>query len=265
MTLNCKTINLKRGSTGNAVRELQTLLKKLNLYGGKTDGEYGQLTEQAVQTFQKQKKLAVDGWVGPVTCKHLNDAVGQTQSYYSQGIYHSGPHWVGQGCNKKGQCTGYYCAVCCIRQQLAKQDIDNYTQQTLAGYAGTTSAGTSHWGIETALQVVAKKEGIKISVGWKNFSELGSTMKERFEALGKLIANPSKGVILHTLYKNRYGHYETVQEVNTNNNHCLILNSLGNRCGGSSYCGWNESRSYTELARNLAGISQKSVCIITFS
>lgn len=262
--MDCTNINLKRGSNGTKVKEMQTLLTQIKYYDGRIDGDFGSYTDSCFRNFQKKNGLSVDGVFGPVSCKKLNSLTVNKDSYYRNGIYHSGPHWVGNGCNKKGQCTGYFCALCALRQQLCKQGIDKYTQGMLAGYAGTTTAGTSHLGIETAVATVARKEGIKIKVEWKNFSDLGSTVKERFRALGELLKEPKKGVILHTLYKNRFGHYETVQEINTNNANTIILNSLGNKCNSPAYCGYNETRSYNYLAQNLAGISQKSICILTF-
>ena len=267
MTLNCENINLKRGTTSDQVRTLQTQLRTLGYYDGRIDGDFGSYTETSVKAFQKKQGLLVDGICGPVTCKRINNLINNSRSdcYTSNGIYHSGPHWVGTGCNKMGQCTGYYCAPCSIRQQLAKLGIDNYTQQTIARYAGTTTAGTSHWGIETALAKIARLEDINIKVEWKNFSDLGSTLSARFKALGEIIAQPDKGVILHTLYQNTYGHYETVQELNTRNSNTIILNSLGSKCNSPAYCGRKETRTYAYLAQNLKGISQKSVCILTFT
>lgn len=72
MTLQCEKTNLKKGSKGDNVREAQTLLQKLGYYHGIIDGDYGDLTVSSVKQFQKTiKGLAVDGIVGPVTCKHL--------------------------------------------------------------------------------------------------------------------------------------------------------------------------------------------------
>ncbi len=74
MTLNCTKINLKKNSTGEQVKELQTILKEKGYYTGKIDGEFGSMTEDSVKKFQKSVKgLAVDGVVGPVTCKHLQN------------------------------------------------------------------------------------------------------------------------------------------------------------------------------------------------
>lgn len=56
---------LKKGSKGQAVRDLQRLL---SLY---PDGIFGELTEERVKTFQAENNLTVDGKVGPATMTKL--------------------------------------------------------------------------------------------------------------------------------------------------------------------------------------------------
>lgn len=58
---------LKNGSTGEQVKTLQRLLNALGYNSGKADGIFGANTLKAVQTFQKAKKLDVDGVVGAKT------------------------------------------------------------------------------------------------------------------------------------------------------------------------------------------------------
>jgi hypothetical protein len=60
------TPTLRRGSTGTAVRVLQT---KLNIV---VDGQFGPKTDAAVRAFQKSKGLLSDGIVGPITWRALN-------------------------------------------------------------------------------------------------------------------------------------------------------------------------------------------------
>lgn len=58
---------LKRGSSGDMVRELQTRLKNWGYYTGSVDGIYGSQTVAAVKYFQRVNGLTVDGIVGEKT------------------------------------------------------------------------------------------------------------------------------------------------------------------------------------------------------
>lgn len=58
---------IKRGSTGENVKVLQTILPGL-----KADGLFGPLTETAVKIYQRSKNLEPDGIVGPKTWGSLN-------------------------------------------------------------------------------------------------------------------------------------------------------------------------------------------------
>lgn len=58
---------IRRGSTGNAVYELQRLLSSMGYYSGRLDSMFGGLTQQAVLAFQRDYGLTPDGVVGPNT------------------------------------------------------------------------------------------------------------------------------------------------------------------------------------------------------
>ena len=60
-----------RGSRGEEVKQIQTVLKDRQLYTGNIDGIYGAQTEQAVIKFQKQMGLTADGIAGPKTLAAL--------------------------------------------------------------------------------------------------------------------------------------------------------------------------------------------------
>lgn len=62
---------LKNGSTGAAVKALQTQLNALGYNCGTPDGSFGAKTEAAVRAFQTAKKLTVDGKAGPETQEAL--------------------------------------------------------------------------------------------------------------------------------------------------------------------------------------------------
>jgi hypothetical protein len=66
---------LRRGSTGPAVRTLQSRLGYLGYWCGTVDGVFGWLTEQAVLAIQKAAGISRDGIVGPVTWSRLGAGV----------------------------------------------------------------------------------------------------------------------------------------------------------------------------------------------
>ena len=65
---------LKKGDKGEAVKEVQALLKSLGYYTGKLDGHFGNGTLKAVKLFQARNALTVDGKVGPRTLEKLEAA-----------------------------------------------------------------------------------------------------------------------------------------------------------------------------------------------
>ena len=66
--------SLRKGSTGSAVKDLQTKLKKLGFYNAYVDGSYGDTTVAAVKAFQKKYDLTADGVAGSETLKKLDSA-----------------------------------------------------------------------------------------------------------------------------------------------------------------------------------------------
>ena len=65
---------LEKGSTGSAVKDLQTKLKKLGYYDAYVDGDYGDTTVAAVKAFQKKYNLTADGIACKETLKKLDSA-----------------------------------------------------------------------------------------------------------------------------------------------------------------------------------------------
>ena len=170
--------------------------------------------------------------------------------------YKSSPHPTRKGCDAMGQNTGYFCGVCALQHSLFKFGI-NVGQSQLAKWAGTTSSGTSHSGIRTAVAMVNKKYNVNISVDEKSFSDLGIV------GLVKLICKDNVDVIVHLLYRDRWGHYESINEINTKTGVFKILNSLGDKCNSGCFCGYVEYRSLDVEKRYIDGISQKSIIVLT--
>lgn len=62
---------LRLGSTGEAVRSLQTALRSLGYYSGEADGDFGESTQAAVRLFQTYNGISADGIAGARTFEAL--------------------------------------------------------------------------------------------------------------------------------------------------------------------------------------------------
>ena len=166
-------------------------------------------------------------------------------------------HATIQGCDNMGQNTPYYCGVHSLQEVFRNLTNIIVPQSTIAGWAGTTSSGTGHNGLETAVAKFNKKYNKKLKVTWKNFSDLG------WDGVNKLIKSNNQDVIIHNRYRNKYGHYEVVNSISGST--IKVQNSLGSRCSRGCYCGYVESRDSNVFKSYIGGISQKSVMIISNS
>ncbi len=66
---------LRKGNKSQLVLKLQESLLTLGFHPGPVDGHFGNLTEEAVEKFQKSRKISVDGICGPSTFLELNEAL----------------------------------------------------------------------------------------------------------------------------------------------------------------------------------------------
>ncbi|WP_296886294.1 hypothetical protein [uncultured Methanobrevibacter sp.] len=213
------------------------------------------LTSYRKQHGKNPSKITVSYEKIPKTCKNP---------------YTSKPHYTNNGCNKLGQCTPYYCGPHSIHQGFKKFGVTNISEATIAGYVGTTTAGSDHEGLNTGILKVAKKAGIKVEIKWYNFSDLGKTNAERFKKAAEMICKPNVFAFWHIWYKcagectdgEGCGHYEMLDIINTSEKKVRALNSLGGRVG-NGYYGHLQWRSYGLQAAFIGGISQKSLCVVT--
>ena len=180
-----------------------------------------------------------------------------TNPYLSKG------HCTNQGGRCLGQPNSYYCGVQMIWQILHKFGIKDISKNTIAQWCGTTTRGTDHNGMKTCIAKVNKVKGTNLKIEFKYLSDMGSTKKERWTAIGKLICKSNVGVGIHSMYRQKYGHYECLQMVNTSNADTYVLNSLGNKCKSPAFCGYIETRSWNEWQKYISMISQPSIIIIT--
>ena len=80
---------VRKGSKGDAVKELQTMLLKLGYDLGPCgiDGVFGKATEAAVRSFQSDHRLAEDGICGAKTWAELEKSVNQVAGKPSEEAY----------------------------------------------------------------------------------------------------------------------------------------------------------------------------------
>jgi peptidoglycan hydrolase-like protein with peptidoglycan-binding domain len=64
---------LREGSSGEAVRELQLALQEIGEHPGSVDGQFGAHTLAAVKAFQQARGIGVDGVVGPITWRNIDE------------------------------------------------------------------------------------------------------------------------------------------------------------------------------------------------
>ena len=66
-----RSLLLRAGSSGEAVQTMQLRLKSLGYFAGTGTGHFGQVTLDAVRSFQRTNGLTVDGIAGPQTRRAL--------------------------------------------------------------------------------------------------------------------------------------------------------------------------------------------------
>ena len=82
------TRTVGKGDHGWDVAVLQRVLGMKGYHPGPVDGVFGRLTKRAVRKFQRRRRLAVDGRVGPQTIGALAAPwKEQTASFYGPGLY----------------------------------------------------------------------------------------------------------------------------------------------------------------------------------
>lgn len=163
-------------------------------------------------------------------------------------------HATRQGCDNMGQNTGYYCGVHSLQEVFRNLTGKVVPQSTIAKWAGTTTSGTSHDGLNSAVAMFNKTYGFNLTVTWKNLSDVG------WSGVKKILESSDQDIVFHNLYRDQYGHYEVSNSISGTT--VNVQNSLGSKCTSSCYCGYIEYRSTGVFQRYMSGISQKSLMII---
>lgn len=84
---------LRRGASGELVRECQEMLVSLGYAPGTVDGKYGDRTIAAVAAFQKDHRLTADGICGPLTWAAVDEALADKEKETLYRVDISGVTW----------------------------------------------------------------------------------------------------------------------------------------------------------------------------
>ena len=158
-----------------------------------------------------------------------------------------------------GQDTNYNCACNSLQQCVYKLTGILISESQWCRACATTTAGTSHQGIETGIAWFNKTHGYNLKVKWLYYSDMGTTTTQRMKKIGEIISSPKKAVIWHIGYQDSgeeagnnyktFGHYEVIDIINIATKYVRALNSLGNQKQE-----WLISRTFTRQNIRRAGI-----------
>ncbi|MDP1553711.1 MAG: peptidoglycan-binding protein [Methanobacteriaceae archaeon] len=212
---------VRNGSKGVMVKAVQVKLNSLGYYKGKIDSSSGPVTVQAIKNYQKNKRLVVDGCVGPITWKSLfgvdypntvkKTATGTTKvlnlAYIEQ------PDIVTCGCvtgNRLLKNLGVDVSVERLRTLMKTKPYS------------ASSPGTTPDNFKNGIIAAAKEKGKIVKFTAVNLESI----KQIKNYIDKGLALGLHGGTIPCMdYKNYYGHYITIIGYDTSKNMVCILDS----------------------------------------
>jgi hypothetical protein len=185
-----------------------------------------------------------------------------SNDFLNNGVSTFGYTWLSNNerimLNWLAQVTDYTCGPHAIVKSIYDFVGYEYSETSVSKNYGAVigSSGTTHGQLETIYRNAGWAAGFDMRFNWYTFNEIGG-----WEGIRNAVSDPNKNVIIHNLYKNTWGHYEFVLNVNTDTQKIRLDNSLP--ATTAQWGGWVEDRSFATMKQYMDGISQKSVLVVT--
>ena len=186
------------------------------------------------------------------TVETVASTVKQTKYTADKNGCYWNPRYLTGGEEKQN--NGYYCADVSIMQCVYELYGKDLSQREIASFAGTTTSGTGHSGINQAISKLNSKYGLNMSIEWKNFSTVG------WDELAQICRNPDKAFICHHMWhsfdgSDSGGHYTTFAAICPKSKTCQEIYSLS----GPTLV----KRTFSYMEKCMNEINQPSIGIIS--
>ncbi|MBO5567399.1 MAG: peptidoglycan-binding protein, partial [Clostridia bacterium] len=217
--------NLKKGSIGDAVKTMQTMLIACGYSCGSTgaDGDFGKNTEAAVKTFQIAAGLTVDGIYGPVTKAALEKAYANRMASQPATDNNEKAIWdrlyaaIENPCGVSGVLANFY-AESALKSTNLQNSFEKKLGMTDVEYTAAVDNGTytnfvhdsagyglfqaTFWSIKESLLNYAKSKGVSIGDRDMQVDWFLQAMKNDYKAIwtvlttAKTVREASDAVLL---------------------------------------------------------------------
>ncbi|MBQ9476078.1 MAG: hypothetical protein IJU69_07540 [Bacteroidales bacterium] len=162
---------------------------------------------------------------------------GTSNPYTQTGVYTTAA--------KLGQKTSYSCGAHSLMQCFHKLSGQDFEESTIMNWAGTTSQGTGHDGMITAVEKFAKQCNLNCSITWYYYSQVSNNKKR----IGEWMEDPNTAMFFHIIrYEGGAAHYEVPYEIDLNSTSLKVCESCDSskKQSDGSYLGYIDTRTWTK-------------------
>jgi peptidoglycan hydrolase-like protein with peptidoglycan-binding domain len=206
--MDCTKVNLKRGSKGKQVGELQTYLRACKFYNREIDDDFGKFTEDAVKLLQNKQDNTRDGHFGPKTCSKSDLNMSAIGTSTSQKTSTSNVKELLIYFRKQPDIVT--CGPASLSMVFSYYDV-NVSIETLRKLCKTDKNGTTPVNLVAAV-TQANKNFVLVEEDCKNFDQLISHIDKNNPMVIQLQTIPELG------YLGSFGHYVALTGYNRSAN-----------------------------------------------